>query len=139
MATYKFFLNVIVFSWEMSPLMRSRGSCALLGNLERPIFVLQSLVTIFELVLSLYETWLIGTPGNWIDRLDISEKYCYVDVPSWKCGPGQVVIGQLQQPAWRLWSGSLHVPQLPSSYEKYQGITLILYCCFSTSAFVEIA
>ena len=56
MATCKLFLNVIGFSWEMSPLMSRRGSCALLGNLERPIFELQSLVTIVVLVLSLYDT-----------------------------------------------------------------------------------
>ena len=39
----------------MSPLMSRRGSCALLGNLERPVFELQSLVTIVVLVLSLYD------------------------------------------------------------------------------------
>ena len=44
----------------MSPLMSSGGSRALLGNIERPIFELQYLVTIVVLVLSLYETWLIA-------------------------------------------------------------------------------
>ena len=40
MATCKLFLNVIGFSSEMFPLMSMRGSCALLGNLERPKFLL---------------------------------------------------------------------------------------------------
>ena len=44
------FLNVIGFSWDISPLI------ALLGNLERPIFEPQSLVTIIVLILSLIMT-----------------------------------------------------------------------------------
>ena len=44
----------------MSPLMGKRGSCALLGNLERPIFELPSLVTMVVLVLTVSRFGLFG-------------------------------------------------------------------------------
>ena len=54
-----FFLILIGFSCEISPLMSRKDSCALLGNRESSTLLVQILVTIVLFVLSSYETWLM--------------------------------------------------------------------------------
>ena len=54
MAKFKFSLNFMGFSLEISLLLSKRGLCEFIGNCDSLTFEVQFLVTIVVLVLSLY-------------------------------------------------------------------------------------